>query len=203
MIDLLLKDLACYKKKALTLWQPNVTKSAQGVFCPATVGTYELFEEGYTHSKNVETRLSAIIYMLEACENNVQITAEQLELAWSILMDPNEQIPGDQNQFFRWLRRLILEQEWLSSTLVVQFFNEKILANPQIVKDIALDGFLAVRAMFLNVNEYENKLNIIKRPKADDLFKKLQIQTSSNYAGFAGHHGNAAGKGSGQGGSGN
>ena len=32
--------------------------------------------------------------------------------------------------------------------------------------------------MFLNVNEYENKLNIIKRPKADDLLKKLQIQTS-------------------------
>ena len=80
--------MACYKRKALALWQPNVAKSAQSVFCPATVATYELFEEGYTHGKNVETRLGAIIYMLEACENNVQITAAQLELAWNILMDP-------------------------------------------------------------------------------------------------------------------
>ena len=60
------------------------------MFCPATVDTYELFEEGYTHSKNVETRLSAIIYMLEACDPHVQITGEQLELAWNILMHPGE-----------------------------------------------------------------------------------------------------------------
>ena len=69
MVDLLLEDLACYKRKALTLWQPGVSKAASSVFCPETVDTYELFEEGYTHSKNVETRLSAIIYMLEACGN--------------------------------------------------------------------------------------------------------------------------------------
>jgi hypothetical protein len=41
-----------------------------------------------------------------------------------------------------------------------------------------LDGFLAIRAMFLLVNEYENKLNLVKRPKADDAFKKLNIETS-------------------------
>ena len=95
MLDLLLQDLASYKKKALALWQPNATKSASSVFCPASVDTFELFEEGYTHRKNVETRLSAIIYMLEACEQHVQITGEQLELAWNILMHPGEQIPGD------------------------------------------------------------------------------------------------------------
>ena len=56
--------------------------------------------------------------------------------------------------------------------------------------------------MFLNVNEYANKLNIIKRPKADDLFKKLQIQTSTNYAGFAGHHSTQGSNRSGHGGAG-
>ena len=71
MIDLLLDDLRCYKQKALSVWQPNATKNAPGVFCPATFETCELFAEGYTHTKNIETRLAAIVNMLGACEGMV------------------------------------------------------------------------------------------------------------------------------------
>ena len=52
------------------------------------------------------------------------------------------------------------------------------------MKNIDLDGFLAIRAMFLLVNEFENNLNMVKRPKADEAFKKLNIETSQTYAGY-------------------
>ena len=67
---------------------------------------------------------------------------------------------------------------------MVDFFNRVILARPDLVKDIDLDGFLAIRAMFLLVNEFEDKLNMVKRPKADEAFKKLNIETSQTYAGY-------------------
>ena len=67
---------------------------------------------------------------------------------------------------------------------MVDFFNKVILARPDLVKDIDLDGFLAIRAMFLLVNEFEDKLNMVKRPKADEAFKKLNIETSQTYAGY-------------------
>ena len=86
MIDLLLADLLCYKRKALALWQPNVKEAAPGVFCPATLDTYELFDEGYTHTKNIETRLTALVNMLSACEGTVKISAQQLSAACNILL---------------------------------------------------------------------------------------------------------------------
>ena len=87
--------------------------------------TYQLFAEGYTHAKNLEVRLQGILFLLEnALINGPRITAPQLERLWDILIVKSV-IPGDQNAFFRFFRRVLQEKDWLDSSLVRQLFEQK------------------------------------------------------------------------------
>ena len=82
----------------------------------------------------------------------------------------NTKLPGDQRAFFRFLRRVLQERDWLESSLVCKFFEEKIESNHRIVEEISLDGFLSIQTMFLYINEFQNFISIIKQPQVE---KKL------------------------------
>jgi len=92
-----------------------------------------------------------------------RLSAEQLQRLWDILITKTK-LPGDQRAFFRFLRRVLQERDWLDSRLVCQFFAEKIEQNHQIVEEITLDAFHCIQTMFLYINEFENFINIIKQP---------------------------------------
>ena len=132
--------------------------------CPRTIETMPLFIEGYTHGKNLDVRLNGIIFILESTIiNGPRISAEQVQKLWDILITKTK-LPGDQQAFFRFFRRILQERDWLDSRLVGQFFEEKIEQNHQIVNDISLDAFHCIQTMILYVNEFENYINIIKQP---------------------------------------
>ena len=65
LIDILINDLQSYKELALKEWQPdNVTDT--NVFSPRTIETHQLFSEGYTHAKNLDVRLTGLLFILES-----------------------------------------------------------------------------------------------------------------------------------------
>ena len=65
LIDVLINDLQAYKETALKEWQPeNVTDT--NVFSPRTIETHPLFAEGYTHAKNLDVRLTGLLFILES-----------------------------------------------------------------------------------------------------------------------------------------
>ena len=47
--------------------------------------TGQAMDEGYTHSKNVSTRLKAIKFILETADDKKVLTADHVERTWSIL----------------------------------------------------------------------------------------------------------------------
>ena len=155
-----------YKEKVLKEWHSEDTPESN-VLQPRTIETLPLFLEGYTHSKNLEVRLNGIFFILDSTIiQGPRISAEQLQRLWDVLIT-NTKLPGDQRAFFRFLRRILQERDWLDSRLVCQFFEEKIEKNHQIVNEISLDGFQCIQTMLLYVNEFENYINIIKQPQDD------------------------------------
>ena len=161
LIDVLLQDLQSYKENALKLWQ---NEDGNGVFCPRTLDTFPLFNEGYTHGKNLEVRLSGLLFILESTViQGPRISAEQLQRLWDILLT-NTKLPGDQRAFMRFFRRVLQERSWLDIRIVCQFFEEKVEQNLQIAQEISVDGFMCIQTMFLYINEFENSINIIKQP---------------------------------------
>ena len=143
LFDVLLQDLEAYKEKAWKEWQPdNLTDS--NVFSPKTIDTFPLFGEGFTHAKNLDVRMNGILFILETVAiKGPLINAQQLQRIWDILVGGNK-LPGDQRAFFGFLRRVLQEREWLESSLVCQFFEDKIENNVQIVDEISVDGFLSI-----------------------------------------------------------
>ena len=65
IIDILLQDLETYKNLALEQWQPDNVKDLN-VFSPRTIDTHPLFNEGYTHAKNLEVRLNGLLFILDS-----------------------------------------------------------------------------------------------------------------------------------------
>ena len=165
LLDILLQDLQAYKENAIKLWQEDADEN--GVFCPKTIETFPLFNEGYTHSKNLEVRLDGILFILDTVQiQGPRIQAEQLQRLWDILIT-NTKLPGDMRAFMRFFRRVLQERTWLDIRVVCQFFEEKVEKNTQIAQEISYDGFICIQTMFLYINEFENSINIIKQPVED------------------------------------
>ena len=155
------------------------------VFSDRTVETYQLFAEGYTHAKNLEVRLQGILFLLEnALINGPRITAPQLERLWDILIVKSV-IPGDQNAFFRFFRRVLQEKDWLDSSLVRQLFEQKFEQNLDVITEISLDYFNCVQNMFLQINEFDNSITIIKhqveeKKSSDGVFHSKGFKITKN-----------------------
>jgi hypothetical protein len=138
----------------------------------------ELFEEGFTHAQNIEARLKAILFTLEICEGTEQLKQAELQSLWDILTQ-DQVLHSDRELFFKFLKIVISEKNWIGTSVVCELFETKIQGNADLLANVQLDSFNCIQAIFLIINESQNSLNIISQPKEDSRLSSKAVNRAN------------------------
>lgn len=171
LLTILINDLSAYKERvqayvAEVEASRKIAKKKSGPeFSPISeLLDSELFEEGFSHTQNVLSRLKALIFMLETCEGSEQLQQTQLMQLWDILTQ-NMVLETDQEFFFKFLKAILNEKNWIDTGVICELFETKIQGNYDLLANIQIETFNCIQTMFLIINESQNSLNIVSRPK--------------------------------------
>jgi hypothetical protein len=100
----------------------------------------------------VQARLKAIIFMLEICEGSEQLKQEQLQHLWEILTQ-DQIVSSDQEFFFKFLKIVLNEKNWIDTSVICELFETKIQGNSDLLANMQMETFNCIQTMFLIINE--------------------------------------------------
>lgn len=90
--------------------------------------------------------------MLEICEGSEQLKQEQLQHLWEILTQ-DQIVSSDQEFFFKFLKIVLNEKNWIDTSVICELFETKIQGNSDLLANMQMETFNCIQTMFLIINE--------------------------------------------------
>ena len=98
---------------------------------------------------------------------------------WEILT-VNKVLDSDQEYFFKFFKIVLNEKNWIDTGVICEFFETKIQGNADLLANIQMETFNCIQIMFLIINESQNSLNIISRPKDESKFSSVKQHSETD-----------------------
>lgn len=114
----------------------------------------------FPHEKNIRSRLNRIQLIL--AWSKTQLTEEQIEKIWDILVTKSAMREHDQNEFFLWFKnifRVRYQKKLMAEEVMLAFFRKKIaVGDLSMLKSLKAVGLECIVKLFVLANELQRNV---------------------------------------------